>query len=172
MAGVQWVLETPRLTMRRQHVRDAPVWHRLWTERDPRVPDHRRIDAAGRPTEEDLAEGIRRLPDGPGLLTVERRVEADVIGYCGLVVPGNGDADEPELAFELLAAVHGQGYATEAGRAVVGWAAEIGHPRLWARVWDWNVASLRVLEKLGFRDSGRSGRVSEHGRMIVTVRDA
>lgn len=168
------LLETPRLILRRQRLRDAPVWHRLWTERDLRVPASRRIDAEGRPTEADLAAGIRALPNGPGLLTVERRDDGDVIGYCGLVfsgiVPDDGGDGEPELAFELLREVHGNGYATEAGRAVIDWAAEIGHPRLWATVWDWNVASLRVLEKLGFRDAGRPGRTNEHGRMITTVR--
>lgn len=169
------LLTTPRLTLRRQRLRDAPVWHRLWTERDPRVPASRRISAEGRPTEADLAEGIRALPDGPGLLTVERRLDGDVIGYCGLVfsgiVPDDGGGGEPELAFELLRAVHGNGYATEAGRAVIDWAAEIGYPRLWATVWDWNTASRRVLAKLGFRDSDRPGRESEHGRMITTARE-
>jgi RimJ/RimL family protein N-acetyltransferase len=170
VVDVAWFLKTPRLTLRPQTVGDAAVQHRLWTERDPRVPPHRRIDSDGHPTEQDIAEGIRSLPDGSRLLTVERRLEGDVIGYCGLVFSENGDDGEPELAFELLAAVHGNGYATEAGRAVIGWAAEAGHSRLWATVWDWNVASLRVLDKLGFRDTGRPGRVSEHGRIIVTVR--
>ena len=35
------------------------------------------------------------------------------------------------------------------------WASEAGYRRLWAGVWDWNVASRRVLEKLGFREAGR-----------------
>ena len=168
------VLETPRLTLRWQEVSDAVVWRHLWTERDPRVPPHRRIDTEGRPTVEDIAATIRdqRGQPGLGLLTVERKDEGDVIGYCGLVFTGKGEGDEPELAFELLRAVHNRGYATEAGRAVIDWAAEAGHSRLWATVWDWNAASLRALEKLGFRDSGRSGPEGEHGRVIVTVRDS
>jgi GNAT superfamily N-acetyltransferase len=76
---------------------------------------------------------------------VERKGTADVIGYCGLTVHGNGSPDEPELAYELLRAAHGRGYATEAGRAVVTWASEAGYRRLWAGVWDWNAASRRVL---------------------------
>ena len=50
---------------------------------------------------------------------MERQVSADVIGYCGLTPHGNGSPDEPELAYELLRAAHGRGYATEAARAVV-----------------------------------------------------
>jgi RimJ/RimL family protein N-acetyltransferase len=74
---------------------------------------------------------------------VERKATADVIGYCGLTIHGNGSPDEPGLAYELLRAAHGCGYATEAGRAVVTWASDTGYHRLWAAVWDWNVPSRR-----------------------------
>ena len=127
------------------------MYRQLWTERDPRVPPHRRLDAEGRPTVEDIATHPHEEPQ---LLAVERKDTADVIGYCGLVFHGNGSPDESELAYELLRAAHGHGYATEAGRAVVTWATEAGHPRLWATVRDWNVASRRVLEKLGFHETG------------------
>jgi RimJ/RimL family protein N-acetyltransferase len=102
---------------------------------------------------------------------MERKGMADVIGYCGLVFPGNGSADEPELVYELLRVAHGCGYATEAGRAVVTWAGEAGYERLWATVRDWNVASRRVLEKLGFRETGRVERDSVHGDSLLTVRE-
>ena len=167
-------METDRLVLRRRSVDEADVYRRLWTERDQRVPAHRRIDVEGRPTVEDVAAQIRAEGDGPGprLLAVERKVSGDVIGYCGLAVRGSGPPDEPELAFELLRAVHGCGYATEAGRAVVAWASESGIPRLWAEVWDWNVASRRVLAKLGFRETGRVERESVHGQSLLTVRES
>jgi ribosomal-protein-alanine N-acetyltransferase len=167
-------LETDRLILRRSSVGEAAVYHRLWTERDPRVPPHRRIDAEGRPTVADIAAQIRaaRAEPGPGILAVERKGTADVIGYCGLTVHGNGSPDEPELAYELLRAAHGRGYATEAGQAVVTWASESGYRRLWAGVWDWNVASRRVLEKLGFREVGRVEPVSVYGHSLLTVRES
>ena len=86
---------------------------------------------------EDIAAHIRaeREEPGPGILAVERKGAADVIGYCGLIIHGNGSPDEPELAYELLRAAHGCGYATEAGRAVVTWVSEVGYRRLWAGVW-------------------------------------
>lgn len=54
-------LETDRLLLRRSTVGEAAIYRRLWTERDPRVPPHRRIDSEGRPTVEDIAaqSGIR-----------------------------------------------------------------------------------------------------------------
>jgi [ribosomal protein S5]-alanine N-acetyltransferase len=167
-------LETDRLVLRHSRVGDAAVYRQLWTERDLRVPEHRQITSEGRPTVEDVAAQIRaeRGEPGPVLLAVERQGTADVIGYCGLIVHGNGSPDEPELAYELLRAAHGCGYATEAGRAVVTWADEASYRRLWAGVWDWNVASRRVLEKLGFRETGRVEPSSVYGHSLLTVRES
>lgn len=94
-----------------------------------------------------------------------------MIGYCELAVGSAGREDEPELAFELLQEVHGRGYATEAARAVVIWADGAGYRRLWAGVWDWNLASRRVLHKVGFRDTGRVERESEHGQSLLYGRE-
>ena len=166
-------LETDRLILRHSRAGDAAVYRQMWTERDPRVPPHRRITSEGRPTVEDIATQIRAEhgEPGPGLLAVERKGTADVIGYCGLIFHGSGSPDEPELAYELLRTAHGRGYATEAGRAVVTWASEAGYGRLWASVRDWNVASRRVLEKLGFRETGRVEPDAVHGDSLLTVRD-
>ncbi|KMM47207.1 GNAT family acetyltransferase [Cellulomonas sp. A375-1] len=160
-------LETERLVLRPRQVDEAATYRRLWTERDLRVPQHRRIDAEGRPT---VAEIAGRLKEEPGLLAVHRRDTAEVIGYCGLTGSGSASPDERELAFELLRSAHGRGYATEAGGAVVAWAREAGYPRLWATVWDWNVASRRVLEKLGFHETGAVVAESVHGHSPATVR--
>ena len=51
--------ETDRLLLRPWRVAEAVVQRELWTERDPRVPPHRRIDADGRPTVAELEEAIR-----------------------------------------------------------------------------------------------------------------
>jgi RimJ/RimL family protein N-acetyltransferase len=177
-AGVSFVpvldtLETERLLLRPRRLDEAAIFRQLWAERDPRVPPHRRIDPEGRPTLEDIAAEIRAELEqpGPGILAVERKDLADVIGYCGLVFHGNGSPGEPELAYELLRAAHGCGYATEAGRGVVAWVGEAGYGRLWATVRDWNVASRRVLEKLGFRETGHVERDAVHGESLLTVRE-
>jgi hypothetical protein len=52
-------LETGRLLLRPWRVAEAAVQRELWTERDPRVPPHRRIDADGHPSVADLEESIR-----------------------------------------------------------------------------------------------------------------
>ena len=122
---------------------------------------------------EDIAAQIRaaREDPKPGILAVERKDTADVIGYCGLIFHGNGSPDEPELVYELLRRAHGFGYATEAGRAVVTWVGEAGYRRVWAGVRHWNVASRRVLDKLGFRETGRVERDAVYGDSLITVRE-
>ncbi len=165
-------LESDRLILRRRSAEEAAVYRRLWVERDARVPAHRRIDAEGRPTVEFLASEIGKELEEPrpGLLAVERKSAGDVIGYCGLVFHGNGAPGEPELAYELLRRVHGSGYATEAGEAVVTWATEAGYERLWATVRAWNGASRRVLEKLGFHETGQVDADPAHGDSLLTLR--
>lgn len=141
----------------------------LWTERDPRVPPHRRIDAEDRPTLEELEESIRANPPwSVGLLAIERKADRGVIGYCGLVDSGRGSEGEPELAFELLRRAWGHGYATEAARVVINWARASGYRNLWATVWDWNLASRRVLSKVGFAETGRTEFDADRGYTLFT----
>ena len=168
----EFVLETERLLLRHWRLEDAALQRELWTERDPRVPSHRRIDAEGRPTVEDLKDRIRRRdPSRPGgLLAIVRKGSEDVIGYSGLNENLQGPPDEPELAYELLRRAWGHGYATEASWAVVGWAETLGYHRLWAGVRDWNIASRRVLAKLGFVETENIERDSVHGDSILTTK--
>ncbi|WP_125775958.1 GNAT family N-acetyltransferase [Antribacter gilvus] len=167
------LLETDRLLLRPMHASDAVVQRELWTERDPRVPPRRRIDADGHPTVEDIEAAIRRRPPSPppGLLTAERKDTGDVIGYCGLIHSSEVPEGEPELAFELLRTAWGHGYATEASWAVLGWARAAGHRRVWATVRDWNAASRRVLTKLGFVESGRVERDAVHGDSLFMTKE-
>jgi RimJ/RimL family protein N-acetyltransferase len=65
---------------------------------------------------------------------------------------------EGELGFRLKRSAWGRGLATEGGRAVVEWA---GGP-LWSEALTAHAASLRVLEKLGFRVTGES--IGDDGR--------
>ena len=168
--GFEVQLETGRLLLRPWRVSEAVALYQLWTERDPRVPPHRRIDADGHPTVADLEDWIRgNQPSSIGLLAVERKAERDVIGYCGLIDGERGSDGEPELAFELLRRVWRHGYATEASLAVLDWARSSGYERLWATVWEWNTASRRVLVKVGFTEE-RKELDAVYGNNLLTTR--
>ena len=136
------------------------------------MPPHRRIGPDGRPTVEDIAASIRAGRDSSksGFLTIVRKHEGDVIGYCGLLFDGRGSPEEPELAYELLRRSHGAGYATEAAQAVMAWAAEAGYRRLWAGVRAWNVASRHVLYKLAFVETGQVEPDTRYGDTVVMAR--
>ena len=95
-----------------------------------------------------------------------------LIGNCGLrrKPPANdpaagiaGDIAEGDLAadigYELAPDYWGQGYATEAARAMVNFGfQELGLQRLESWCIADNTASARVLERLGFRQEGRLRR--------------
>lgn len=170
--GREVVLETSRLLLRPWQVAEAAIQRELWTERDVRVPPHRRIDAEGHPTIADLEDSIRTDPptSSIGLLAVERKASREVIGYCGLIDSGRGSEGEPELAFELLRRAWSQGYATEASLAVLDWARSAGYDRLWATVWAWNTASRRVLSKVGFTETERKDVDAVYGTTLFVTR--
>lgn len=129
------------------------------------------IDADGHPTLAEIEESIRTDQPSPlGLLAIERKAAGDVIGYCGLIDLGRGPVEEPELAFELLHRVWGEGYATEAAWAVLKWARSSGYDRLWATVWDWNRPSRRVLAQLGFTETRQRNVDPVRGTTLVTTR--
>ncbi|WUD77215.1 GNAT family N-acetyltransferase [Streptomyces sp. NBC_00510] len=136
-------LETERLILRPWAESDAAEFSALLSERGNGTPTVERIRTA-------IAELLTATEStGIALLPIQRRDEGDFIGYCGLII-GRSTLDEPEIAYELFQRAHGQGYATEAARAVLDAAMATGRKRLWSTVGTWNTPSLRVLEKLGF----------------------
>lgn len=137
-----------RLVLEPFRATDAALYADLIAERGPGARGFgTTVDGARR----NIARMARAATDnGIGFLAIRRRDEADLIGYCGLFV-GRASIDEPEIAYELFRRAHGHGYATEAAVAVTEAAAATGRRRLWSTVRVWNGASLRVLDKAGFR---------------------
>jgi len=90
---------------------------------------------------------------GFGLYALELKSARDLIGLCGLVQ--RDFLPSPDLGFALLADFVGQGYASEAARAVMEHArTTLGIERLYAIVKPGNQRSVRLLERLGFRREG------------------
>jgi RimJ/RimL family protein N-acetyltransferase len=85
--------------------------------------------------------------------------------------------DRAELGYWLATPLHNQGVCTEAAQAVVQWGFEtLGLHKVRVGCFEANVASRRVIEKLGFRFVGReedhawrNGRWHHHLRYEVTV---
>ena len=86
---------------------------------------------------------------GYGMLALEARADARVIGFCGLVHPGG--QPEAEVKYALHRDVWGRGLATEAVLGLVDWGRRAhGLERVIATVAPANLASQRVLLKAGF----------------------
>lgn len=83
-----------------------------------------------------------------------------LIGSCGLARREGA----VELGYWISRPFWGQGFATEAGRAVIDIARALGHQRLVSGHFTDNPASGRVLRKLGFRPTGRTEQRFSAGR--------
>jgi RimJ/RimL family protein N-acetyltransferase len=87
-----------------------------------------------------------------GWLLLDRASEA-LVGFAALITREPGD---PELIYGVAPAWWGRGLATEAGRAVMAYAfGVLGCARVTAATDVPNVASSRVLERLGMRVTHR-----------------
>lgn len=108
----------------------------------------------------DTADAVRayaemHVREGYAFWVVEERETGLIVGEAGLQ-PFGGEGPEIELGYAFGASSWGRGFATEAGRAIVAEAfGDLGLDELVAVTRDENAASQRVLEKLGFRATGR-----------------
>jgi RimJ/RimL family protein N-acetyltransferase len=144
-----YVLETERLTLRRPTLADVKAITRLANDR--RIAENTR--RLPHPYLHDHAVQFVNAQADAGSETVFL-IERDFqpIGMIGIDWP---KPDAPELGYWLGVDSWGQGYATEAARAVIDFGFEefdIEHLIAGARVA--NPASRNVLEKCGFQWSG------------------
>lgn len=106
----------------------------------------------------NIAEAEQYLLEGPiksyrdhgfGFYGMKLRSTGKPIGMCGLIK--RDDMKEIDLGFALLPEFEGQGYALEAARAVLEYAAEkLGLVRLIAFTLPNNLRSISLLKRLGF----------------------
>ena len=105
----------------------------------------------------DILARVTSDPDGPVRFgpyfayVVVRRADGLAVGDVGFHGPPGPDGDV-ELGYALVPAARGRGLAGESVSLLVDWAlAQTGVTAVSARVDGGNPASLRVLERLGFR---------------------
>ena len=100
-------------------------------------------------------ERVRADPDHRdwcGRLMI-RHSDGAVVGRCGFHGPPWA-VGRAEIGYTVLPAYRGQGLATEAAAALVAWAWEQGERTVFATVAPTNLASLAVVRKLGFVETG------------------
>jgi RimJ/RimL family protein N-acetyltransferase len=144
------LIETPRLKLRSMQADELDAIHLIFS--DPKV-----MAAFHEPpfTREQTRAWMQRNLDhqtkhGFGLFTVLLKADDQLIGDCGLEVMEVDGAQAAELGYDFRSDFWGQGYATEAARAVRDYAFnELHLSRLISLIRVGNVASRRVAEKVG-----------------------
>jgi len=129
-----------------------PIWAEDWQDLHAGLSDQeveRNFLRMGWPySPEGLRSGAGLDPRMPHfMITLPRGNHGvDVLGMIGMVqIDG-----QAHLGYWIAREYRGQGYATEAGRAVLSLARTLGHAHVVARHMLDNPASGRVLRKLGF----------------------
>ncbi len=113
------------------------------------------------------------------LFRVDPAEGASIIGRIALTGVMRGAFMSAHLGYWIDEEHQRRGYMTEAVRAVVRFAFDVlGLHRVQAAVMPHNAASLRVLEKLGFRKEGESprylqiaGKWADHAVFAVTAEE-
>lgn len=171
MCAVTLFLDTPRLRMRFHDPTDAPFMVQL--NSDPEVtrftgdgPVDDEAEARSRIARLSLQSAARM-----GRMVVLDRGTGERLGWCGLKdLP---DERQVDLGYRFFRRHWGKGYATESSRAALAFGfGELGLPRVVALVAAENVASLRVMQKLGFRSIGPSVIDGDSGPGYELTRDA
>jgi len=150
-----WPIRTERLVLRPYEERDYDGLHALYSDADvarwlynePHTPEESRAKLARKIAGTALTEE-------QGLSAAVERRDGTYVGDVVLFYMAPAEHRSVELGFSFLPAHQGHGYAAEAARALVDWAFGVGFHRVYGRLEPRNVASARVLEKLGMRKEG------------------
>lgn len=146
------VLETPRLTLRRITLEDAPFLLALMN--DPAFIKN--VADRGLRTPEDAARYMteKMFPSyeqfGFGINVAELKSDGRPVGTCGLFK--RPAMEHVDIGYAFLREFWGQGFAHEAAAAVLAHGREVlGIPKIVAMTAPANESSIKLLGKLGLR---------------------
>ena len=165
-------LRTPRLVLRRPSVADIDAIYAIHS--DARACEHNPADVLA--TRRDAAELLRRWDThwsekDYGYFSMDLPGTDAPIGFCGIKLVRFRGERLLNLFYRLDPAFWGQGFATEAARAVVDYAdRRLPELAMIAKVRPQNVASRRIVTKLGLVKQPSLGEVGEDGWEDVYTR--
>lgn len=152
-AGVMaHVIETQRLRMGRWRPEDRRFVAAILGDRDVmQFSETGALDEADQTAWLATATAAEKSESLPGVLTIERKRDEEIIGYVSLTRdPKRVQRGDAEIGFRLARHAWAQGYATEAAGGII--EAARGHPvieRIVAIVDPNNHRSVHVLKKAG-----------------------
>ena len=145
-------MQTPRLQLRPVQPADRDELHRL--EQDPEVMRYLNAGAPTplEPVDANAASYLMPRGNEPEVSAVVARENGSLAGWVALFVDDGTDVDDRtgELGYRFFRGFWGQGYATEAAKAVISDAfLRVGVMRIKGLTMAVNTRSRRVMEKLG-----------------------
>ena len=144
------IIETSRLTLRYFTIRDTKALIPILC--DSEVMRYSIIGVHNRPQIRQFIEQrlLSYLERGFGLYAVVNKENRELMGYCGFFVQSIEDRKEVEIGYRLAKKYWGQGYATEAAKAVLKYGREKYNFQRFICVIDpENARSINVAKKLG-----------------------
>ena len=164
------ILHTERLVLRRASVDDAEAAFRYAS--DPEVTTYLSFTPSEsiEPVVEFLLQAEQAWQAGTAYtLAITTKVNDDIVGMIDFEVTDRGVV----LGYALERSAWGLGYMTEAVRAVIDWAFTSDDVyRVWTYVGVANLASQRVLEKVGMIKEGMLHRWLAMPNVEATPQDA
>lgn len=110
---------------------------------------------AGPETAKEIIKSLRQqfIEKGIGRFIVEDLNTNEPIGWCGL--KWLEETQEIDLGYRFLKKTWGKGFATEAALSCLHYGFNhLNFPRITAKVLPQNIASVKVLEKIGMKEVG------------------
>ena len=165
------MIETKRLILRKFTLEDAEGYFRLNSNREV-------TRFTGDKPFGSIADAVQVLLNAPlrdyevhgfGRLACVDKASGELIGFSGLkYLP---EMDEVDLGYRFLPECWGRGYATESSVAVMDYGLEtLGLKRIIGVVEPDNVASVKVLQKVGMRHEGKVTYGAEASDMDLYAR--
>jgi RimJ/RimL family protein N-acetyltransferase len=144
-------LETERLILREWRDEDRVPFQAMSS--DPRV-----MATLGPPMSRVESDAVidrvqqKQITDGHTFWAIDRKHDAHFIGWCGIVLAGDGPpiAGLPEIGWRLAHEAWGRGYALEAAKASLDWGfSNLSDDAIWAITVAGNARSWGLMERLG-----------------------
>lgn len=148
--GADETIATERLLLRRFQAADAAMLHGIMADAEAMrfwsTPPHQRLEQTEAWLEATMAAVASGLADEFAVC-----LAATLVGKAGLW-------RDNELGLIFAPSVWGRGYAREAAAAVLARADAQGRPSVVAEADPRNARVLRLLDRLGFHETGRAAR--------------
>jgi RimJ/RimL family protein N-acetyltransferase len=153
-------IETPRLILR--HFQESDIQSMLAYRLDPQVARYQGwVAFMDQETEEEIGKRVREMAALPGAtlgrwfqIAVEEKATGIHIGDIGIRLQAN-EARQAITGYTFAREAQGKGYATETLRALLDYMfGTLGVHRVMADALAENEKSIRLLERVGFRQEG------------------